>query len=365
LLVVGSLFGCLSETASAPNAPIRSCSTPACDVNGHEMRLDEALHVVSLVTYDGSGQAVHPDVVVTPPGWSTHIFHLALTPYPYTHDAFENPSIYGSDDGVKWVVDSGVSNPIVPKPPQGHLADPALVYVPETQELWIYYLRASDSSYIDMVRSPDAVHWSSPRNIGAVKSYFWLSPSVVHRAPGDWQMWSVNGGAGCSAPTGWIERRTSTDGLIWSDPVRVNLDQPGFLPWHVAVTWIPSLGQFWALYAAKITGQACGTPGVFLATSADGLNWVTYPSPVLVRGAILEFSGQVYRSTMTYDSLTDVVRFWYSGAQTNPQGPEWSIATQQLRRADLFRQLEAIPRTAVASSLRASSSWPSPEPEMP
>lgn len=338
------------------------CADPSCPSQADAVA---PLRLVQLETYDGSGQAVHPDVAITPPGWGQFEWHLVVTPYPFQQARFENPSIYASHDGVTWVVESGVANPIVGPPvPWGHLADPALVFVSETQELWLYYLRASDSDRIEMVRSSDAVHWSSPVPIGTVRKYLWISPTVVHRAPGDWQMWSVNGDTGCGAPVTWVERRTSSDGLIWSQPVRVHLDQPGFHPWHIDVIWVPSRGQYWALFNAETQTGSCATPAVFFATSSDGLNWTTFPSPVAVRGVIPEFASVVYRSTMAYDSGGDTVRFWYSGVEGTRQGPKWSIATQRMLRADLFRMIDALAPRARGASSKADGESPIPDPEI-
>jgi hypothetical protein len=321
--------------------------------------LSGAIEVLQLPTYEGSGQAMHPDAAQTPRGWSAHDQHLVLTPYPYGHEVAENPSVYAGDDGLAWSVETGVTNPVA-WPRWGHLSDPALVWVPETREMWMYYREAWDSNYVWVVRSPDGQRWGTPQLATAAPNHELISPTVVHRGPGDWQMWSVNGGAGCTAPRTSVERRTSKDGITWSAPEPVVLDQGTYFPWHIDVAWIPSLGQYWAIYNVKM-GEQCTTPALFLATSANGFDWTTYPGPVLARGAIPEFADVVYRSTLEYVPQTDMVRFWFSGARWGNQGYVWHIATQLRGRADLFRQIKTPPAHAPAPS-RASRP---PEAETP
>ncbi len=319
----------------------------------------DVLNVLYPVTYEGSGQAMHPDVALTPKGWSAHRRHLVLTPYPFGNAKWENPSLYGGDDGFAWSVESGVTNPVA-RPRWGHLSDPALVWVPEGKELWMYYREASDSNYILVSRSPDGITWTTGRVVASAPNHALISPTVVHRAPGDWQMWSVNGQTGCRATAAWVERRTSSDGIAWSAPRAVGLNQPGYYPWHIDVIWVESQRQYWALYNAKV-GTGCATPALFLATSPDGVAWTTYPSPVLERGSSPEFQDVVYRSTMEYLPSADAVRFWFSGARLMVGGYSWHIATQGRTRAKLFSQIRAKPAHAIAVPSPAAASRP-PEP---
>ena len=45
-------------------------------------------------------------------------------------------------------------------------------------------------------------------------------------------------------------------------------------------------------------------PALYLATSADGRTWKTYPSPILARGTTPLFTDIVYRSTFAYEPRT-------------------------------------------------------------
>jgi len=60
-----------------------------------------------IPTYDGSGQAVHPDILY----WKDQ-YWMTCTPYPYGVDTYENPCIYTSKDNYNWQVPDGCINPL-------------------------------------------------------------------------------------------------------------------------------------------------------------------------------------------------------------------------------------------------------------
>lgn len=297
--------------------------------------------ILTIPTYDGSGQVVHPDYAFTPAGrFGTH-HHLAITPYPGSDARLENPSMFAGSRQDIWALESGAPNPVV-LPRDGYLSDPDVVYQPETGELWMYYRHVGASNTIQLVRSSDAVHWSIPVEVSSAPNHQLVSPTVVRRGPGDWWMWSVNAGPhGCGALTTTVELRRSVDGVSWSDPVSTDLSQPNLWPWHVDVEWIPSRGEFWALYNGK-TETGCATPGLFVASSRDGITWQAAPQAVLVKGRIPEFQDIVYRSSFAYDPLTDAITFWYSGARYVGSAYAWRAAVERRHRADVFEGLLSI-----------------------
>ena len=169
-------------------------------------------------------------------------------------------------------------------------------------------------------------------------------------------MWSVNANVGCASETTSIELRRSNDGTTWSAPTPVILAQPGYSVWHLDVQWIPSRNEYWAVYNVKTAGS-CTTPALYLATSADGVTWTTYASPVLARGAMRAFSDVVYRSTFSYDAVSDSIELWYSGARYDSRQYVWRSAYQQRSRGELFAAIARIPSRALASRAAA---WGSP-----
>ena len=311
-----------------------------------ELPLD-VIQPLTIATYDGSGQTVHPDFVATSGEWAHAIQYLFITPYPNGNPNFENPSVYETPDLVRWLAPDGVTNPIA-RPSDGYDSDPDALYEPDRNEIWLYYREVTNENTIRLTRSADAVHWSASVVVARAPNHEIISPTVVRRAPNDWLMWSVNGNVGCTGTTASVELRRSINGIDWSNPSSVQLEQPGVYPWHIDVEWIPSRNEYWALYNAKTSGS-CTTGAVYLATSGDGVHWTTFPSPVLARGAVDDLRDIVYRSTFSYDPLTDAVTLWYSGARFDGGGYVWRSAVQRRLRADLFATISAAPRLATAA----------------
>lgn len=308
----------------------------------------DVIQPLVLSTYDGSGQTVHPDYVAAGPEWTRSADYLFITPYPNGNATFENPSVYDSPDLLRWTAPSGVTNPIA-SPAEGYYSDPDGVFVPERNELWLYFRQVTSENIIRLTRSADGIHWSSPVIVAHAPNHEIISPTIVRRSPTDWLMWSVNGNVGCTGLNTTVELRRSSDGVTWSAPTTVALSQSGLYPWHIDVEWIPSRNEFWALYNTKTPGS-CTTSAVYLGTSGDGVRWTTYPSPVLTHGAIPEFQDVVYRSTLSYDEASDAVTIWYSGARYESGNYIWRSAVQRRLRADLFATIAATPSRAAAQT---------------
>jgi hypothetical protein len=299
-----------------------------------EFQYDQ-LYPLKIPTYEGSGQVVHPDYASSSASSFQYSNHLAITPYPFGDTRWENPSVFAGRKALTWLLEGGVPNPLV-TPSRGYLSDPDLVYVTETGELWLYYRQVTQSNLIYLMKSRDGVHWSAPVQVASAPNHQIISPTVVHRGARDWWMWAVNGGAaGCGAAATTVEVRHSEDGEHWSPPSPVDLTQPGFFPWHIDVEWIASRNEFWTVYNGKLAG-GCATPALFLATSPDGINWTTRMRPLMAKGTIRAFADIVYRSTFSYDPVSDDIIFWYSGARYEGNAYVWSAAVQRRTRADVF-----------------------------
>ena len=80
------------------------------------------VNAMPLVTYDGSGQAVHPDFVRLPATWSGDPFRLVATPYPGGNANYENPSLFTGSTGTSWTVPQDVVNPL--ERPSGEAISP-------------------------------------------------------------------------------------------------------------------------------------------------------------------------------------------------------------------------------------------------
>lgn len=293
-----------------------------------------------MVSYDGSGEMVHPDFVRVPAAWIGDPFRLVATPYPASNGNFENPSLFTGSTGASWLVPLGIQNPLE-QPASGYLSDPDVVFDPDANEIRIYYRHVQAENEIWMIRSSDGVIWSAPVLTLHAANHLIVSPSIVRRGPHAWRMWSVNAGAeGCTGESAAVELRHSSDGIVWTSPQPTTLGDPDGFPWHVEVEWIPSRNEYWAVYPMKQAGS-CSTEMLRFATSSDGIQWTRYPSPLLIKGASDDLVDIVYRSSFDFDEATGIVSVWYSGATYVGPKYAWHLAWEQLSVASLFARVNA------------------------
>lgn len=143
----------------------------------------EGINDYLLETYEGSGQAVHPDMAF----WKDK-YWLAVTPYPYGMEEYENPCIYYGDS---------LDNLITPKGPiavqhkhtQGlHLSDPC--FAVDGDQFYCYYRESERKGIVEEntiwgVRYNESdKNWSEPELIMDSVDDKILSPAMVFKAPG-------------------------------------------------------------------------------------------------------------------------------------------------------------------------------------
>jgi hypothetical protein len=299
-------------------------------------QLSNATAPLTTPTYDGSGQAMHPGIVYFPGGWHGFNYWLVVTPYPNYDATKENPSILASTDNVSWVVPAGLTNPIAPG--TGALADGDLFYDAVSDQLWVSYIDKSSSggASVHLLRrvSSDGVTWGSPEDLFGAPYNALISPAV-EKIGNTYYVWYVDASpAGSSATSSKVFYRTSADGRNWSPALPAAIDQPGYVIWHIDVLNVPARNELIMLAAAYPAGQASGNTSLFLATSPDGVNWSTFSKPILSPGSGWD-SGQIYRSTLLYDSSSDRIRIWYSARSGN----EWHTGYTQGNYTDLISWL--------------------------
>lgn len=268
----------------------------------------------AVPTYDGSGEAIHPSVIIFDEPWHGYRYWMAFTPYPQAQSQYENPSLVASHDGASWEVPAGLTNPIAPTPANGYNADTELVYNDETDELHIYYVRvntAEDTVAFELKKSADGVTWGPAAtlytNSGVSGGDAEYSASIVKHGPGEWVLFAQKD----SAPNKLV-RRTSADGENWSVPE--NCAFAGVAPWHMGVEWVPSAGEageYWMLYTAN-------AGALYLATSEDGTSWATAMSlhganwPVMEDPAEEWDALRLYRPSIRHDAAAGTLRVWYA-----------------------------------------------------
>lgn len=201
---------------------------------------------LSTITYDRSGQAVHPSVIdfkteYNLEGWCGFRYWMAFTPYPGFNYSLENPSFLVSHDGVTWSTPSGITNPVAPRPkgslPGNYNSDPELIYDIEHNQLLIYWREYKKDTYEKIwVKKFDPNLTENPKILCVDKPWdnkdgLILSPTLWRKSAKEWFMWTSTGNY-------LMHIRTSQDGLNWSAAQPCNGPwitwNGGFIPWHAS-----------------------------------------------------------------------------------------------------------------------------------
>ncbi len=284
-----------------------------------------ALREVTIPTYEGSGQAMHPDILVDAPvinGWE---YRMSFTPYPADSEKYEDASVVVSHDGVRWEVERDVVNPLAP-----HLAgmrtnsDPDYVYDAASHHCLLFYravVEDAPSERIYVLRSHGCRGgWSPPKLLLTGGQFTLISPAVVLRPDGAAPlMWTVDAhGEGCGGRGSrvmlrqWVGEPGAAllDGH-WMPPVETDLAVPGHVVWHIDVTWSSELKEYWAVFPAFRPGDGCSQSDLFAAHSLDGVHWSVLERPLVQRGDTTWTSRTLYRSTATW-LPGGRMRVWFS-----------------------------------------------------
>ncbi|MCS7103911.1 MAG: hypothetical protein NZ992_08560, partial [Candidatus Korarchaeum sp.] len=144
-------------------------------------------------TYDGSGYAVHPDVLYFEHRWPNnrgYRYWMTFTPYPNCSFSYENPSILVSNDAKNWFEPRGLENPIVAPPSEGHYSDPDIFSF--GGKLWVFFRWSRGlEERIYAKSSSNGISWNREAIIINTTSESLLSPSVVVEE-GFLKMWYID-----------------------------------------------------------------------------------------------------------------------------------------------------------------------------
>ena len=310
-------------------------------------------------TQKAEWDTTHPDVIdfakTSKEGgkWGGYRYWMVLTPNQDGYSQYENPCLAASNDGVNWVVPNGIENPLsgVKHEPTGtHNCDTDLVYNPDSDELWVYYVWEQDSpagtpSNLRLIRVKEdgnsfAITSTTDgkpyeRLINSQYRYDMQSPAVVRRDANTWLMWSNNSdsdnsGNGWQSQVAFVELYTSTDGKNWTNKQSLadTLVLKGadgiasYIPWHLDVQWVESQNKYWGLFCAYPKGGNTNRTYLLFGTSEDGKTWTTYQKPLLAPRDNKWDNNFIYRSTFIYDDASGTLQVWYSGGKSGG----WRIA---------------------------------------
>jgi len=265
--------------------------------------------LLNLPTSEGSGEATHPDVLHVPEGWGKGNWSwlMSATPYSSGDDYLENPELYVSHDGFHWTSPGAGVNPPASLPADSSQrtlkkefqSDASLLLRDGTLHLYYRWsgirLDGSSENRIHLMTSRDGEAWRGRKTLLAEKepperARKFLSPSVLYME-GMYIMWTVEYEGGERS----IMRRTSADGLTWTEPEKTPLVSDYLLlsPWHLDVTpRAGGEGLILVLTAAKDRGEDAELHYGF----GDGLSW-RMAGKLIEPGYFFE-SGRVYRSSL-------------------------------------------------------------------
>ena len=273
---------------------------------------------LAISTYDGSGQATHPCVVVTDKPFGGHRFWMALTPYPFEADRLENPCLRASNDGMSWECPSGVPDPVVAPPadPALHASNPHLVIHGQSMHLFYRIVdRFTGGAQIMWMTSPDARTWSLPRVV--FEGQPCLSPSVLAEVD-LWTMWYVDLPPGQKG-NGHVMRVQGREPWALACPHRCELSIPGHVAWHLEVQ---HLGQsFEALVAAYPVGKDVNRTRLFHIESPDGLTFAGDRARLVLGPTVFGWDNRnIYKASFSKSGHEYLI--WYSATSL---GRRWGI----------------------------------------
>lgn len=283
---------------------------------------------ITLKSYLGNNQNVHPKVLYFESGFGGHKYWMGYTPYPYSNDDVENPCVAYSDDGINFTNING--NPLDNPGGDGYDSDIHLVYRNDTGTLEAWFRYVGDASLevreetIYRRTTTDGVTWTAKEELysnesGVISKL--LSPSIEWDGT-NYCIWVVRDGVAIdyytapgANPTSWTLVRSITLTFV-DDGLTVKA-------WHMDA--IKDGNQYILLIMCRNgTGIANNRCSLFITTSNDNIN---YSNPVKVVGGADSWDRYMYRSSIV--KVGDKYRIYYSagsgGTTTIYNGAVWGI----------------------------------------
>jgi hypothetical protein len=285
--------------------------------------------MLNIPTYEGSGQAIHPDILLLKKPISGYRYWMAFTPYPNSLNIYENPSIVASNDGKNWEVPKGLRNPLEQAPSEGHYSDPD-IFIDEDERLWLFFRWSHGlEERIYAKYSVDGIRWSEKIAVLETDSESLISPSIVFDKV--YKMWYVD----IRPEPNVIKIRTAPSPLgPWSDPLKckVNGVPDDRNIWHLDVIKVKEGYDAFILLINKGKGLKNGE--LYFATSKDGIEWNLSPFPILTPSSTGWDSFIIYRSSALLLSEIEGCRhyaLYYSGAKSSCGSIIWHIGYTEVK----------------------------------
>jgi hypothetical protein len=287
-------------------------------------KLPNSSSYIYTQTYDTSGQAVHPDILVFKNGYTnklskSYTYIMANTPIPNSDNSYEHPCITVSIKANGSFVNDNIINPIRPtyhildeEPKDYHLpyqADPDILYV---NQVFYLYWKTRESILWEFYRqtSVDLINWTEAEqcNVSGLLTTFHnqLSPAIIF--DGIWKMWT------CDKESHAVIYFESVDGMNWIAKIKTDIpipidynSQSNVYAWHIDVQKLKKSNQYWAVISTLSDGGSCN---LYFSASFNGKNWTTFATPLL-NCSEYSWDNRLYRSTFAI--YQNKLMLWYSG----------------------------------------------------
>jgi len=236
---------------------------------------------LDIPTYEGSGQIVHPQVIFFAEKFMGFHYIMVMTPYPFSNNAYENPSILGSQDGVIWEVPEGLINPVVGVPTDvmhgGYYSDPFILQNGNRLELWFRHTLAINdegqrvqprNSHNRIYRTVtwDLTDWTKLETIldcpNSINHF--MSVAVMHN-DSTYRLWYTNFNS-------QLFLINSTDLINWSERTQVKADLNGLGIWHHEIAFT---GERYEALFTSANWENQPEFRLFFAVSDDGIDFGT------------------------------------------------------------------------------------------
>lgn len=281
---------------------------------------------IPLNSPDFMVQGLHPDIIIG----NDDKLKMVYTPYPFSMDVFENPTVLESDDGFNFTLlpNPNVSNPLVNTPtysnPPYYWAynnDPDIL-----NEGKYYYVVYNESfrhtNHLYHYQNIKVLKFNSDFELQDSKTIIieptedsWTySPSIIKFedtyyifAVADWNPTKIV----------YFTSNDIMDPKSWSSRQDITLNHSGdFSPWHVNVMYNDYDAYFYMLITGKseIGDYPQTNNDLYIAKSSDLINWDLSYEPLMRKENYAV--NQLYRSTGIFEDAENLT-LWYSAFRIN------------------------------------------------
>lgn len=221
---------------------------------------------LKIETYDGLNQTVHPSVTLY-----DNKFILAITPFPYGNDYYENPCLYQSEDGISYVPISNCQPIAYPNKCENliYLSDPVVFREDDGLHLIYRECRYTDkSNYITNyyeVCSNNLKEWSEPLLIYSSQRGA-MSPSFISISEVPYLyyvLFDENNSTG-------LYRKEKKSVNSKEEKLIVNGIPEGYMLWHIDICYWRN--HYYGLFTLSLDYSGRGAC-LFLSESDDAIEW--------------------------------------------------------------------------------------------